>query len=219
MELYALLKDYSQEAKFSPDPNSPLSELGRSLSLFHSCLIEGGMNHEPALGIDCVIDSPKALTPSLLSRFIIGYLSDFKKKSDALDILFEVYSFISWMNRKNIPHGLSKIDFQKATREILSQADRCRKIGSRLDFLTEKNLDDPPVFHNIWYDVFAVIRIQLTAISLHGQKGHQPVRLYLPADLIELIRMDDRMELTLASTIERWMVIEQSEVFPGYSIR
>ena len=217
MELYALLKAYAQEAKFSPDPSSPLPELGRSLSLFHSCLIEGGMNHEPALGMDCVIDPPKALTSSLLSRFIIGYLSDSKKKSDSLDILFEVYSFISWMNRKNIPHGLSKIDFQKATREIMAQTDRCKKIGSRLDSLTEKALHDPPIFHNTWHDVFAVIRIQPGYISLHGQKGHEPVRLYLPADLIELIKIDDRMELTLASTIERWIIIEQNEVFPGYS--
>tara|TARA_B100000686_G_scaffold347447_1_gene436168 strand:- start:1320 stop:1979 length:660 start_codon:yes stop_codon:yes gene_type:complete len=216
MELYTLLRDYATETRAISDPRSLTPELGRALSLFHTCMIEGGMNKEPVLGTDHITDPPKALTPPLLSRFIIGYLSNSDNKLENHDILFEIYSFISWMNKKRIPHGLEKIDFQKTTKEIMEQSERCHEISSLIDSLTEENLDDPPTLHETWHDVFSVMRILANSIYLHGQKGREPVRLYLPANLTKLIRKEDRMELTLASTVERWIIIEQTEIFPGH---
>ncbi len=220
MELYRLLESYCRERRLPSDPDSATPELGQNLSLFHACLIEAGMLNEQVLGCHQVIDPPKAITTAHLSRFIIGYLPgySYSTKSEDSTILFDLYLFLKWLEKRKISHGLEKLDFQKAVQDISTHRERCRQLSDLINSLTQDALEDPPTIYDTWHDVFIVMRLFPDSMNIQGQKRKEPVRIFLPTNLIKWIRKQDRMELTLGNTAEGWIIIEENAIFPGYSI-
>ena len=216
MEVYDLLRQYAEENNILGDPNSSTPVLGFGLSLFHSCLIEAGLSAEEILDNLLVCAFPESIKPDCLSRFIVCYVPFKLGKGtyETNEILFEIYSFLKWMDKRKIPHGLSKIDFQKSVKEFMGQRERCRQLSSFIDASAAETLENPPNIIKALHCVFKVNQTKRGFVHVSGEELDEPIRFRLPDQAIKLIRTNDRLDLTLGDTSKKWVVLEGGDVFP-----
>ena len=216
MSLYELMKNYVQSRGQRPAPDLPAGELGKSLALFHNCLIESGMEHSGEMGNRTVTAEPESLRPMHLSRFVVGFLpfNSVSTKTETNEILFDLYSFLHWLEKKDIHHGLAEIDFQKTVQVLNGAQDRCLQLSHFLDDETGRVLEEPPRIIETINDVFSVIKIDGDYIYLQGRQQEDPIRVRLPAEVMNLVRLNDNLDLVLGDTSERWVVLEAGQVFP-----
>jgi len=217
MEVYELLKQYAQETNVPEDPDSSTPALGFGLSLFHSCLVEAGLDAEEISGIPLVIARPEDIKPDCLSRFVVCYIPFKlgKESYETNEILFEIYSFLKWMDKREISHGLLGIDFQKSVKGFMGQRERCRQLSGFIDEAAAEILGDPPNIINALHCVFEVSKTKRDFIHVSGEDLEEPIRFRLPDRAVKLIRENDRLDLTLGDTSEKWVILEGGDVFPG----
>ena len=216
MSLYELMKNYAQSRGQRPDSELPAGELGKSLALFHNCLIESGMEHSGEKDNRTITVGPESLRPMHLSRFVVGFLpfNSVSTKAETNEILFDLYSFFHWLEKKDIQHGLAEIDFQKTVQALNGAQDRCLQLSHFLDDETGRVLEEPPRIVGTINDIFSVIKIDGNTIYLQGGQQEDPVRIRLPAEIMSLVRLNDNLDLVLGDTSERWVVLEAGQVFP-----
>lgn len=216
MRLYELMKNYTQNRGLPPAVELPAGELGKSLALFHNCLIESGMEHTGEMGNRIVTAGPENLQPIHLSRFVVGFLpfNSVSTKTETNEILFDLFSFLHWLEKKDIRHGLAEIDFQKTVQELTGAQDRCLQLSHFLDDETGRVLEEPPRIVETINDVFMVIKIDGDYIYLQGRQQDDPIRVRLPAEIMSLVRLNDNLDLVLGDTSERWVVLEAGQVYP-----
>ena len=218
MNLYELMKNYSQHRGQRHASELPAGELGKSLALFHNCLIESGMEHSGETGNRLVTEGPESLRPMHLSRFVVGFLpfNSVSTKAETNEILFDLYSFLRWLEKKDVQHGLADIDFQKTVQALTGALDGCLQLSHFLDDETGRILEEPPRIVETINDVFMVIKIDGDYIYLQGVQQEDPIRVRLPAEIMNLVRLNDNLDLVLGDTSERWVVLEAGQVFPEY---
>ena len=219
MNLYELLREYAQVTRVLPDAESLSPELGKSLSLFHSCMMETELDHEAIDGIKQVNADPGALQPTHLSQFVVGFLpfNAVTSKSDTNEVLFDVYSFLNWMEKQGINHGWQAIDFKMAMQELSQEQERCLQLSHKLDEESGRNLEDPPEIFDTLTDIFAVEKIEGTFVHLKGVKIGEHLRLRLPDEALSLVVSGDHLDLVLGDTANRWVLLEASQVFPHFT--
>ncbi len=217
MEIYELLRQYAQETNVHEDPDSSTPVLGFGLSLFHSCLVEAGLDAEEISGNPLVCARPENIKPDCLSRFVVCYVPFKlgKETYETNEILFEIFSFLRWMDKREISHGLSEIDFQKSVKEFLGERERCRQLSGFIDEAAAEVLSDPPNIINALHCVFEVNQTKRDFVHVSGEDLDEPIRFRLPDQAVKLIRQNDRLDLTLGDTSEKWVVLEGGDVFPG----
>ena len=132
-----------------------------------------------------------------------------RTKSCSTCILFST----GW-RKKDIHHGLEEIDFQKTVQALNSAQDRCLQLSHFLDDETGRVLEEPPRIIETINDVFLVIKIDGDYIYLQGRQQEDPIRVRLPAEIMNLVRLKDNLDLVLGDTSERWVVLEAGQVFP-----
>ncbi len=217
MEVYELLRQYAQETNVPGDPDSSTPVLGFGLSLFHSCLVEAGLDAEEISGNPLVCARPEDIKPDCLSRFVVCYVPFKlgKETYETNEILFEVFSFLRWMDKREILHGLSEIDFQKSVKEFMGHRERCRQLSGFIDEAAAEILGDPPNIINALHSVFEVNQTKRDFVHVSGEDLDEPIRFRLSDQAVKLIRPNDRLDLTLGDTSEKWVVLEGGDVFPG----
>ena len=102
MTLYELMNEYAT-TNLSPSNKEDLTpELGGSLSLLHSSLIECDLTNEEQGGTFRLIAGPCDIEPSHLSHFIVAYLpfNSITEKTEINHVLFDIYSFFNWLDKK-----------------------------------------------------------------------------------------------------------------------
>ena len=216
MEIYDLMKNYAETAGIAPAVDDPHPELGHSLSLFHSCLIESGLPFEEDERGRRVTAPPAEISTQHLSRFVVAHLpfNSVTEKSETNEVLFELYSFLRWLEKRDILHGLSQVDFQNRVQELTQAQDRCLQLSHFLDDETGKTLEEPPQIVQTVNDIFSVIKIDKSFIHLKGMNHDDPVRIRLPQDILKMVRMNDHLDLVLGDTSEQWVILEAGQVFP-----
>ncbi len=217
MEVYELLKQYAQETNVPEDPDSSTPVLGFGLSLFHSCLVEAGLDAEEISGNPFVCARPENINSNCLSRFVVCYVpfKSGKETYETNEMLFEIFSFLKWMDKREISHGLSGDDFQLSVKEFMSQRERCRQLSGFIDEAAAKILEDPPNIINALHCVFEVSKTRRDFVHVSGDELAEPIRFRLPDQAIKLIRQNDRLDLTLGDTSEKWVILEGGDVYPG----
>ena len=216
MEIYNLIKDYVRFAGIAPAIDEAHPELGHSLSLFHSCLLESGLPFaEDELGRR-ITASPAEISLQHLSRFVVAHLpfNAVTGKSETNEVLFDLYSFLRWLEKRDIRHGLEQVDFQNRVQELTQAQERCLQLSHFLDDETEKTLEEPPQIVQTVNDIFSVIKIDKGFIHVKGKHQDDPVRLRLPPGVLEMVRMNDHLDLVLGDTSEKWVILEAGQVFP-----
>ncbi len=218
MSLYQIMKDYAESRRLLPAANMPAGELGKSLALFHNCLIESGMAHSGETENRKVSAGPEHLNHSHLSRFVVGFLpfNSVSTQTETNEILFDLFSFLRWMKQKDIGHGLADIDFQNTVQALTRAQDRCLQLSHFLDDETGRVLEEPPRIVETINDVFQVVKIETDGVYLRGQNHEGPVRIRLPGEILNLVRLNDHLDLVLGDTSERWVVLEAGQVFPEH---
>jgi hypothetical protein len=216
MSLYELMNNYAESHGLRLAPDLPAGELGKSLALFHNCLIESGMEHSGEMGNRIVTAGPKDLSTMHLSRFLVGFLpfNSVSSKTETNEILFDLFSFLRWLEKKDILHGLAEIDFQKTVQALTGAQDRCLQLSHFLDDETGRILEEPPRIIETINDIFIVIKIDGDYIYLQSQHQEDPIRVRLPNEIMNLVRLNDNLDLVLGDTSERWVVLEAGQVFP-----
>ena len=216
MTLYELMNEYAT-ANPSPSNKEDLTpELGESLSLLHSSLIECDLASEEQGGTSRLIADPCDIEPSHLSHFIVAYLpfNSITEKTEINHVLFDIYSFFNWLDKKKISHGLAKINISQLVKQICAKQERCLKLSQLLDSESSRILKDPPVIQNTLNDVFLVKKIEGNFVSLKGRHQEKLLRLRLPPDTIKLIQLDDYLDLTVGDTSKKWVILEAGQVYP-----
>ena len=218
MNLYLLMKNYAESHGLRPAPEWPAGELGKSLALFHNCLIESGMEHSGEMGNRIVTAGPEEIQTLYLSRFVVGFLpfNSVSTKNETNEILFDLFSFLRWLEKKDIRHGLAEIDFQKTVQALTGAQERCLQLSHFLDDETGRVLEEPPRIIETINDIFLVIKIDGDYIYLKGQQQEDPIRVRLPNEIMNLVRLNDNLDLVLGDTSERWVVLEAGQVFPEF---
>jgi hypothetical protein len=61
-----------------------------------------------------------------------------------------------------------------------------------------------------------VIKIDGDTIYLQGGQQEDPIRVRLPNEIMNLVRLNDNLDLVLGDTSERWVVLEAGQVYPEY---
>ena len=216
MSLYQLMRNYAESRRLLPAPEMPAGELGKSLALFHNCLIESGMEHSGETSNRKVSAGPENLNHSHLSRFVVGFLpfNSVSTKTETNEILFDLFSFLRWLEQQDIGHGLADIDFQNTVQALTRAQDRCLQLSHFLDDETGRVLEEPPRIVDTINDVFQVVKIENDFVFLRGQKHEDPVRIHLPGEIMNLVRLNDHLDLVLGDTSEQWVVLEAGQVYP-----
>lgn len=219
MQTFDLMTEYAETNGVPPDPEYPTPVLGKSLSLFHSCLVESDLESEEFGGKPRLTASPGDINPSHLSHFIVSFLpfNSVTSKNETNHVIFEVYSFLKWLEKRGISHGLAHINFQETVREMTSDQERCLQLSSLLDGESGKTLEDPPHIVNTIIDIFLVVKIQRNFIYLKGRKQDDVLRVRLPLEVLSLARVNDNLDLILGDTSEKWVILEAGQVYPLYA--
>ena len=216
MTLYELMNEYASE-KPSPSNKEDLTpELGRSLSLLHSSLIQCDLENEEQGGTSRLIANPCDIEPSHLSHFIVAYLpfNSISKKTEINHVLFDIYSFFDWLDKKKISHGCANTNISQLVKQLCIKQERCLKLSQLLDDESGRTLKNPPNIHNTLNDVFSVEQIERNSVLLKGRRQDEIVRLRLPPDVLSLIQLNDFLDLILGDTSEKWVVLEAGQVYP-----
>ncbi len=156
MTLYELMNEYAQANPGEPVSESRTPELGNSLSLLHSSLMECGLACEEQAGAPRLTAKPLDIEPSHLSHFIVAYLpfNSVTEKSAINHVLFDIYSFFTWLNKKDIAHGLARANLSQLVKDLYSTQGRCLTLSHMLDNESGRVLNDPPGIHNTVTDFF-----------------------------------------------------------------
>ena len=216
MTLYELMREYVIANSSQSDQESMTPELGKSLSLLHSSLIECNLENEEQGGSPRLTASPSDIEPLHLSHFIVAYLpyNSIVEKSDINHILFDIYSFFDWLDKKKTPHGLVNTNISQLVKQLFAKQERCLKLSQLLDDESERILKNPPNIQNTLNDIFLVVKIERNFVSLKGQRQNETLRLSLPPDVLTLIQLNDCLDLILGDTSEKWVVLEACQVYP-----
>ncbi len=216
MTIYGLMKNYAEWKKFPATGTLAYPELGRSLSLFHACLVESGLMKDESSGKPLVTAQASDISRAHLSRFAVGFLpfNSITEKSEANAILFEVYSFFNWLEKRDISHGLENFDVQSMFRGFASSQERCLELSRHLEEESERTLEDTPPIVDTINDFFLVVKIKGSFVHLQGQNKKEPVRLQLPRGIMDMIRLNDNLDLVLGDTSQKWVLLESGQVFP-----
>lgn len=220
MELYQLMKDYAQAQGVSPAYGLPNPELGKSLSLFHSCLMESGLEYMEFPGGRQVISSPMEITPGHLSRFVVGFLpfNSISTKAETNEVLFDLYSFFRWLDKHDVEHGLSGIKLEPVIFKLTEAQDRCLKLSHHLDEETGRILKDVSQIVETINDIFQVTKIDGPFIHLQGKNHEDPIRVRLPQDILQLIELKDSLDLVVGDTSDKWVILEAGQVYPELGV-
>ena len=134
MTLYELMNEYATANPTPSDKENLTPELGESLSLLHSSLIECDLASEEQGGTPRLIAEPCDIEPSHLSHFIVAYLpfNSITEKTEINHVLYEIYSFFKWLDKKKISHGLAKINISQLVKELCAKQERCLKLSQLL---------------------------------------------------------------------------------------
>ncbi len=218
--IYELMREYAVLNKLPPALESLTPELGNSLSLLHSCLVESGIEREEADGKPCVAAPPTEINSNHLSHFLVGFLpfNSITAKNDINNTLFEIYSFFRWLDKRGIPHGLANLDFNKAVKVLSSDQERCLRLSHLLDDETGRVLEDQLEIMDTVTDIFSVVKIEGEFAYLRGRKYVEPFRLRLPRHILCLLAPKDNLDLVLGDTSEKWVLLEAGQVFPDYEV-
>ena len=216
MTLYELMNEYATENPTPSNKEDLTPELGRSLSLLHSSLIECDLASEEQGGTSRLIADSCDIEPSHLSHFIVAYLplNSITKKTEINHVLFEIYSFFNWLDKKKIAHGFSNTNISQLVKQLCAKLERCLKLSQLLDSESSRVLKDPPVIQNTLNDVFLVQKIKGNFVSLKGRYHEKLLRLRLPSDTIKLIQLDDYLDLIVGDTSEKWVLLEAGQAYP-----
>ncbi len=219
MTLYEFLRDYGRHSQAGPDPDSATPELGKSLSLFHASLVECGLAHEGPVDKPRLTASPGDIEVAHLSHFIVAFLpfNSVSQKTDMNQILFEVFSFFKWLDKKDIAHGLGGMDVMRLIQDLTAMQNRCLRLSHLLDDESGRVLEDPPEIQETLNDVFSVTKIENDKVHLKGRHHPEVVRLRLPSHILPLVQLGDHLDLVLGDTTEKWVLLEAGQVFPDYS--
>lgn len=217
-ELFDLLRQYADEIRPALAEDLPNPELGKSLGLFHVCLLETDLTRDETPGMPSVTAEPDQLEPNHLSRFVVGFLpfNSVSTPEEINQVLFDVYSFISWLDKKGIAHGWTALDFSATVRQLLEAQKRCLELSHFLDEESGRVLEDPPAISHTVADLFQVIKIDAGFITLKGQHHEDTVRIGLPGEIVKWVRPHDHMDLILGDTSEKWVLLEAGQVFPEF---
>ena len=218
MGLYELLREYAVETGIKREPSTLTPELGHSLSLFHAGLLETGLSSEGPEDNPLLTASPLDIDGVCLSYFVVAFLpfSSISQEDEMNTILFEVYSFFKWMDKKGIEHGLGQRDLMGMIKELCSMQERCLKLSHLLDDESGRVLETNPDIVKTVNDVFTVLKIEDNIVTLQAQREKESFRLRLPADILPLMELNDSLELVLGDTSESWVLIEAGQVFPDF---
>lgn len=216
MSLYHCMKEFAQITGVSPAEDLPHPELGQSLSLLHSCLLEAGLDQEESPAGPVCAAGPEALQANHLSRFVVAFLpfNSITGKEETNLILFQVYAFLRWLDKRDIAHGWNTLDYSAQVRSLTADQARCLQVSHWLDDETGRVLDDPPQIVQTVSDLFRVLQKEGEFLILQGLRNPDPLRLRLPGNLLQLIRPFDHLDLVLGDTSERWVLLEAGQVFP-----
>lgn len=220
MTLYELMQEYSGETQGKTGTATGNPEWGTGLALFHASLVESGLEYEGLQENPRLTAVPGEIDCSHISHFIVAFLpfNSVTGKSEINNVLFEVYSFFDWMDKKNIPHGLTELNLMKLVRDLCAMQDRCLQLSHLLDNESGRVLEDPPEIVHTITDMFSVQKIENDMVVLKGRRQSDPVRLRLPDHILPLLRLHDCMDLVLGDTSEKWVLLEAGQVYPAYSL-
>ncbi|GJL77676.1 MAG: hypothetical protein NPINA01_06650 [Nitrospinaceae bacterium] len=218
MGLYELMREYAVETGVKGDPSTLTPELGHSLSLFHTALLEAELSHEGEEEKPWVTASPTEIDGSHLSYFVVAFLpfSSVSEKSEMNAVLFDLYSFFKWMDKKGIKHGFSHLNLMDLIKDLCAMQERCLQLSHLLDHESGRILEQHPDIVNTVNDVFSVIKIDNEIVTLKGRRENETVRLRLPEKILPLIKLNDSLELVLGDTSESWVLLEAGQVFPEF---
>ncbi len=216
MHLYTLMSDYAQETALPPEFELPCPELGKSLALLQSCLIEAGLEYAEETGERRLVSLATDIKPCHISRFVVGFLpfNSITTKEETNSVLFDIFLFFRWLKKRGVPHGLDEIDYQSLVNNLTKSQERCLKLSHFLDEETLKTLDDPPQIIDTLSDMFSVIKIDNKYIYLKGHNNEDPVRLNLPTEILDLVHLYDNLDLVIGDTSEKWVILEAGQVYP-----
>ncbi len=217
-QLFDLMREYAAEVRPALAEELPNPELGKSLGLFHLCLLETDLERDEIPGMPCVIASPEQLAPNHLSRFVVGFLpfNSVSTPEETNQVLFDVYSFISWLEKRDIAHGWEGLDFSQNVKQLLEAQKRCLELSHFLDEESGRILKDPPAITHTVADLFQVIKIDTGFVTLKGYHHDDTVRIGLPGEIVKWVRPNDHMDLVLGDTSDKWVLLEAGQVFPEF---
>ena len=218
MGLYELLREYAVENNVKQEPSSSTPELGHSLSLFHTGLLESGLPSEGPEENPLLTASPLDIDGACLSYFVVAFLPFYSisQEDEMNTILFEVYSFFKWMDKNGIEHGLGQHNLMGMIKKLCAMQERCLKLSHLLDNESGRVLETNPDVVKTVNDVFTVMKIENNTVILESQNDNESFRLRLPEDIIPLVELQDSLELVLGDTTESWVLIEAGQVFPDF---
>ena len=210
------MNGYATANPSQPDQECQTPELGKNLSLLHSSLIECNLENEEQGGTSRLIASPDDIEPIHLSHFIVAYLpfNSVTQSSEINHVLFDIYSFFDWLDKKKVSHGLADTNIPKLMKQLCTKQERCLKLSQLLDDESGRTLKNPPNIQNTLNDVFSVEQIERNSVLLKGRRQDEIVRLRLPPDVLSLIQLIDFLDLILGDTSEKWVVLEAGQVYP-----
>lgn len=216
MTLYELMNEYAAANPSPPNKEDLTPELGKSLSLLHSSLIECDLANEEQGGTSRLTASPNDIEPSHLSHFILAYLpfNSVTEKSEINHVIFDIYSFFNWLDKNKISHGFSGTNISLLVKELYTKQERCLRLSQSLDNESSRTLKDPPIIQNTLNDVFSVEKIEGSFVLLKGRRQNKLLRLRLPPETLTLIQLNDCLDLILGDTSEKWVLLEAGQVYP-----
>ena len=210
------MNEYASENPSSPNKEDLTPELGKSLSLLHSSLIQCDLKNEKQGGTPRLIANPCDIEPSHLSHFIVAHLpfNSIIEKTEINHVLFDIFSFFDWLDKKKISHGFANINISQLVKQLCINQERCLKLSQLLESESSRILKDPPNIQNTLNDVFLVEKIEGNFVSLKGRRQKKLLRLRLPTDTIKLIELNDYLDLILGDTSEKWVLLEAGLPYP-----
>lgn len=216
MNLYELMADYVRSTGAATAPDMATPELGHALSLFHLSLVESGAAWEGTERKPKITVPPTDLDVRHMSHFIVAFLPFHSviRMSEVNEILFDVYLFLKWLEKRDITHGLESVDVMALFKDLCTRQERCLKLSQLLDEESGHTLEDPPEIHDTLNDVFTVDKIGEDLVVLKGQQQQDVIRLRLPRHILPLIELNDCLDLVLGDTSERWVLLEAGKVYP-----
>lgn len=216
MSLYDLMNEYAAANPFHPGTECQTPELGKSLSLMHASLIECDFENEEQAGKLRLTGGANDIEIIHLSHFVVAYLPSnlITEKSEINHVLFEIFSFFNWLDKNNIPHGLTGKNIPGLLKQLCTKQERCLKLSQILDDESQRILKNSPNIQSTLNDVFSVEKIEGKLVSLKGRREKDILTLSLPPEALKLIQLNDCLDLILGDTSEKWVVLEAGQVYP-----
>ena len=216
MNFYQWMCEYDQAAHPSHASGLPTKALGHSLGLFHTSLVEAGLEHEGPEKSPHLTAQPEDINTTHLSHFIVAFLpfNASTEKNEINPILFDVYAFFKWLDKKNVVHGMTGVAIDTLMKDLCATQERCLELSHLLDHESGQVLQEIPEIVDTLSDLFLVKKIEANLIHLQGTAKDQTVSLRLNPAIMQLVKLNDCIDLVLGDTSEKWVVLEAGKVFP-----